>query len=84
MPEPADHKPSSAPGRPGWPLVLGLGLVLLLLAGVHTHPLWQHLGQGIPYGYHVVPGFELVPLMPGDHLQFLYWCWLLGDNLAGN
>lgn len=61
-----------------------LGLALLVLAGVFTHPLWRHLGQGIPYGYHVVPGFEVVPLMPGDHLQFLYWCWLLGDNLAGH
>ncbi|CAO0819789.1 membrane hypothetical protein [Desulfarculales bacterium] len=61
-----------------------LCLVLLVLAGAHTHPLWCYLGQGIPYGYHVVPGFEVVPLIPGDHLQFLYWCWLLGDNLLGH
>lgn len=83
-PMPEERPPSSASRPWGRLLALGLGLSLLLLAGVHTHPLWRHLGQGIPYGYHVVPGFELVPLMPGDHLQFLYWCWLLSDNLAGN
>ncbi|MGD9124637.1 MAG: hypothetical protein PVG60_06060 [Desulfarculaceae bacterium] len=60
-----------------------LGLAVLALAVAHTHPLWRYLTQGIPYGYHVVPGFELVPLMPGDHLQFFYWCWLLVDNIFG-
>ena len=58
-------------------------LVLAGLALAQTWPLGQYLSRGIPYGYNVVPGFEQVPLVPGDHLQFYYWCWLLGDNLMG-
>ncbi len=83
---PQSPAPTSAPAGPrrGWRWGLLLCLALLVLAGVHTHPLWRYLATGIPYGYHVVPGFEVVPLMPGDHLQFLYWCWLLGDNLLGH
>ncbi len=60
-----------------------MALALMVLALVQTHPLWRHLAEGIPYGYRVVPGYELVPAMPGDHLQFLYWCWLMADNLFG-
>lgn len=60
-----------------------MALAIFGLALVQTHPLWLHVAEGIPYGYRVVPGYELVPSMPGDHLQFLYWCWLLGDNIFG-
>jgi len=73
-------------GRPagsGLRAALLLALAVLGLALAQTHPLWLFLGEGIPYGYRVVPGYEVVPAMPGDHLQFLYWCWLLGDNLFG-
>lgn len=66
-----------------WPSLLLLALGLIILALVYTDPLWRFWRTGIPYGYHVVPGYEQVPLMPGDHLQFLYWCWLLVDNLLG-
>ncbi|MCA1905762.1 MAG: hypothetical protein LDL11_04120 [Desulfarculus sp.] len=66
-----------------WPSLLLLTLGLVVLALLHTDPLWRFWREGIPYGYHVVPGYERVPLMPGDHLQFLYWCWLLVDNLLG-
>ena len=60
-----------------------LALALLALAAAHTWPLAAYLDRGIPYGYRVVPGYEVVPLVPGDHLQFLYWCWLITDNLFG-
>ena len=62
---------------------LGLTLLLTFLALAQTHPLWRYFWQGLPYGYHVVPGYELMPLMPGDHTQFFYWCWLMLDNLFG-
>lgn len=76
--------PEAGQARPRtWPSVLLLTLALLVLALLHTDPLWRFWRSGIPYGYHVVPGYEQVPLMPGDHLQFLYWCWLLVDNLLG-
>ncbi len=60
-----------------------LALALLVLAAAHTWPLAAYLDRGIPYGYRVVPGYEVVPLVPGDHLQFLYWCWLITDNIFG-
>ncbi len=78
--------PVDMEGRPvagAWRTGLLMALALLGLALVQTHPLWLHAAEGIPYGYRVVPGYELVPAMPGDHLQFLYWCWLMGDNLFG-
>jgi hypothetical protein len=80
------HAPVDMEGRPvsgAWRAVLLFALAILGLALVQSHPLWLHLSEGIPYGYRVVPGYELVPAMPGDHLQFLYWCWLMGDNLFG-
>ncbi len=60
-----------------------LGLSVLGLALLQTQPLWHFFATGIPYGYHVSPGYEVFPLMPGDHLQFHYWCWLMKDNLFG-
>jgi hypothetical protein len=61
----------------------GLGLTLILLALAQTHPLWQYFTSALPYGYHVVPGYELMPNLPGDHMQFYYWSWLMQDNLLG-
>jgi hypothetical protein len=78
--------PVDMEGRPtagAWRAGFLMALAICGLALVQTHPLWRFLGEGIPYGYRVVPGYELVPGMPGDHLQFLYWCWLLADNLFG-
>lgn len=78
--------PVDMEGRPtsgAWRAGLLMALAVFGLALLQTHPLWRFLGEGIPYGYRVVPGYELVPGMPGDHLQFLYWCWLLSDNLFG-
>ncbi|MEW5914632.1 MAG: hypothetical protein AB1814_18910 [Thermodesulfobacteriota bacterium] len=60
-----------------------LGLLLLALAVVYTWPLAANFGRGLPYVYWPVPGYEQVPLIPGDHLQFYYWCWLFIDNLLG-
>ncbi len=60
-----------------------LALALVLLAAAHTWPLVNYLDRGIPYGYRVVPGYQVVPLMPGDHIQFLYWAWLISDNIFG-
>jgi hypothetical protein len=78
---PVDIEGRSTSGA--WRTCLLMALAVLGLALVQTHPLWLHAAEGIPYGYRVVPGYELVPSMPGDHLQFLYWCWLLGDNIFG-
>jgi hypothetical protein len=69
--------------RRAWIWSLGLTLLLAILALAQTHPLWQYFTEALPYGYHVVPGYEVMPLMPGDHTQFYYWCWLMLDNLVG-
>ena len=68
---------------PNWLKPLGLVVLLLLLALAHTWPLARHLDEAIPYGLTPGPGYESVPMIPGDHMQFFYWCWLAGDNLLG-
>ena len=62
-----------------------LCLVIFLLAGViFTWPLAGNFFSSIPYTLRPIPGFERVPLIPGDHLQTYYWFWLLSDNLFGH
>ena len=62
-----------------------LCLVVFLLAGViFTWPLVGNFFSSIPYTLRPIPGFERVPIMPGDHLQTYYWFWLLADNLFGH
>ena len=51
---------------------------------IFTWPLAPHFFSSIPYTLRPIPGFEQVPLMPGDHLQTYYWFWLLSDNLWGH
>ncbi len=60
-----------------------LAALVVLLALVYTNPLWRNLDRAIPHSYAPPPGYERMPLMPGDHLQFYYWSWLMVDNLAG-
>lgn len=63
---------------------LSICLILSLAAGViFTWPLVPNFFSSIPYTLKPIPGFERVPLMPGDHLQTYYWFWLFPDNLWG-
>ena len=66
-----------------WLPWLVLSLSLTGLAVLQSWPVARRADRAIPYGYHVVAGYEQVPAMPGDHLQFLYWCWLMADNILG-
>ncbi|MCB2190865.1 MAG: hypothetical protein KQI62_04825 [Deltaproteobacteria bacterium] len=77
-----EPKEQAAPRR-AWPAGLAVVVLLALLTLAHTWPLAAHWNQAIPYVYHPSPGWELVPQMPGDHLQFYYWSWLFTDNLTG-
>jgi hypothetical protein len=62
-----------------------LCLALCLMTGIiFTWPLAPEFFSSIPYTVRPIPGFERVPLMPGDHLQTYYWFWLLSDNLFGH
>ena len=55
------------------------------MAGIiFTWPMAPDFFSSIPYTLRPIPGFERVPLMPGDHLQTYYWFWLLSDNLFGH
>lgn len=74
---------SQEPTKISWKAVLALVLLFAMLGLAHTWPMGARLNQAIPYGYSVVPGYETAPMIPGDHLQFYYWCWLAGDNLLG-
>ncbi len=76
-------RPQNQGGKNAWRAGLGLVLLVALLALLHTWPLAAQFDRAIPYVYHPSPGWELVPEMPGDHLQFYYWSWLFTDNLAG-
>ncbi len=61
-----------------------LCLCLFLIAGlIFTWPLAFNFFSALPYTLKPIPGFERVPLMPGDYLQTYYWFWLLPDNLWG-
>ena len=58
-------------------LVVSLGLWILF-----TWPLPRYLSSGIPAAAHIAAS-ETQMMIPGDHLQFLYHCWLAKDMLAG-
>ncbi|MBU4565902.1 MAG: hypothetical protein KMY53_00650 [Desulfarculus sp.] len=75
--------PREQAARRAWPAGLAVLALLALLTLAHTWPLAAHWNQSIPYVYHPSPGWELVPQMPGDHLQFYYWSWLFTDNVTG-
>ena len=45
-------------------------------------PLPRYVAFGIPASAHIEPA-EVQPLIPGDHLQFMYYCWLAGDMVFG-
>ncbi|MCB2185618.1 MAG: hypothetical protein KQJ78_04330 [Deltaproteobacteria bacterium] len=72
------------PGRrPIWREFVLVGLALALLALWQTAPLYRHLSASLPYVYNPAPGSEVLPLVPGDHLQTYMWFWMLTDNLRG-
>jgi len=45
-------------------------------------PLPRYAAAGIPAAAHLEPAL-VRPLIPGDHLQFMYYCWLAGDMASG-
>ncbi len=45
-------------------------------------PLPRFFAAGIPAAAHRASA-EVRPMLPGDHLQFMYYCWLAGDMLVG-
>ena len=54
------------------------------LLGVYaSYPLIKFLRSALPYTLLPAQNAELLPLVPGDHLQVYYWFWLLKDNLFG-
>ncbi|MBA4394776.1 MAG: hypothetical protein C0407_14595, partial [Desulfobacca sp.] len=71
------------------PILTNRSLILclscfLIVGLLFTWPLVPNFFSAIPYTLRPIPGFEQVPLMPGDHLQSYYWFWLLSDNLWGH
>ena len=62
-----------------------LGLSFAVTLGVWllvAWPLPRYVGAGIPAAAHREAA-DVQPLIPGDHLQFMYYCWLAGDMVAG-
>jgi hypothetical protein len=56
--------------------------VTLIIWTWFSWPLPRYFTSGIPAAAHLEPA-EVQPLIPGDHLQFMYYCWLAGDMVAG-
>jgi hypothetical protein len=55
----------------------------LLAAFVYTFPLVRHFREAIPYAYAVAPERRVQDLVPGDHLQFLYFLSVTADMVSG-
>lgn len=66
-----------------WKTTLGTFLVTLVIWLLFSWPLPAHFGSAVPSATHHSPA-ELQPMTPGDHLQFMYYCWLAGDWLTGH
>ena len=50
--------------------------------GCFSWPLPRYFSSGVPAAAHMEP-VSVQPMVPGDHLQFMYYCWLAGDMLFG-
>ena len=62
-----------------------LGLSFAVTLGVWllvSWPLPRYVGIGIPAAAHREKA-DIQHLVPGDHLQFMYYCWLAGDMVTG-
>ena len=63
--------------RLGLSFAVTLGVWLLV-----SWPLPRYVGTGIPTAAHREAA-DIQRMIPGDHLQFMYYCWLAGDMVAG-
>ncbi len=58
-------------------------LLFLFLGIAATWPLGLSLGEAIPYGYQVPPGFERIGIFPGDAIDTFYKLWITGEQVTG-
>ncbi len=58
-------------------------LLLGILSVIYTYPLILYFSRGMPYAQVPAEGYEIVPIIQGDHLQFYYYLWLGKDALLG-
>ncbi|MBI3985897.1 MAG: hypothetical protein HY343_03180 [Lentisphaerae bacterium] len=56
--------------------------VTFVVWGVISWPLPRHLFTAIPAAAHPAPA-NVQAMFSGDHLQYLYYCWLAADMMAG-
>ena len=66
-----------------WKITALVTLAILVISLFHLSPLLGYFNQAIPFSYVPYTGYDRMPLMPGDHLQFYYWSWIMVDNLFG-
>ena len=65
-----------------WKTTAGTFAVTLAVWLLFSWPLPMHVGTAVPAGARAQPT-ALQPMTPGDHLQFMYYCWLAGDWMTG-
>lgn len=56
-------------------------LIFLILGLVYTYPLVKYFNKGIIYTHYPPDGYEVVPLVQGDHLHLYYFFWLFKDTV---
>ena len=66
-----------------WKITALVTLGILVISLFHLSPLLGYFNQAIPFSYVPYTGYDRMPLVPGDHLQFYYWSWIMVDNLFG-
>ena len=64
-----------------WKTIIGTGLITLAIWTLFAWPLPIHVTTTIPAAAHRA-AVDFQPMIPGDHLQFMYYCWLAGDWLT--
>jgi hypothetical protein len=63
--------------------LITIALIFTILGLIYTYPLILHFNQGMPYTHSPAEGYEVVPLVQGDHLQLYYKFWLFKDSVLG-
>ncbi len=63
-----------------WGRLLAAGLLTAAIWLILSWPLPRHVTHAIPSASHSA---EIRDMVPGDHLQLLYYFWLVEDMLAG-
>ncbi len=64
-----------------WLEIAGVCLLMVILAVISTYPIINYFDMAVPFGSFLG---EINWNRSGDHMQLLYWFWLVKENLLGH